>query len=724
MTTIGAKVEVEFDPINHPGTWTDITADVDYDIGISMKFGRTSEFSAPQSAVCNLTLNDPVGNYTALNAASPYYPNIRPRRRLRVSNSAGPRFVGYIKGWPPEYEGTRRVVRISAADRMDPLARRTLKSTPMEQILGDSPTYYFPMNDGGGSGSSPLYVHEYAGQLPPGPYSLYANGGTGASVAGGTASPAGPWDSTTWTKFVPAMSSGVAVGGWEAVIGGGTQITLNSRSFALGIAFQALNTSLTASTGNLLLTAYTGPQDQLNTNRVLSVNYQPPFTGLSVVGPGSISLTASVVNDTQPHMIHLVCGNSGVALYFDGALVASQGAAVLVTPNAYFVVADYINGPANANIAHIALWQGLPLPTSTQVANQATAVLSGFAGELSGATINRVLTYAGLGASDINAMAGVETIGGYPQAGKTVVAAMQEIAVTEGGGAVAFVDVDGRVRFNDRTFRNPGAPVMTLDAIKDLDGTNFVPSYDELTLVNASAVTDSTTGNVSTYTDTVSVAEFQQTSDSATSFAATDQAALNLAQDRVSRQSQPALRVSRLATDMLTAETITLAQLQNVSIGSRLRVANIPTTDITPAGTMVRFPVAQLDVSVEGWTETMKTSGYPVVFDTSTTDVPPRMLWNDATYGLWQADPGTLLLSAAITATATGMGVTASVGHPTLTTSAGDFPLLIQIDQEIIQVTAYSAGSWTIVRGQKGSTAAAHAIFAVVSVYPTATWTL
>lgn len=68
-------------------------------------------------------------------------------------------------------------------------------------------------------------------------------------------------------------------------------------------------------------------------------------------------------------------------------------------------------------------------------------------------------------------------------------------------------------------------------------------------------------------------------------------------------------------------------------------------------------------------------------------------------------------LSAAITSTsATSLSVVSSTGFP----SSGQFT--VRIDGEILLVTAISGTTWTITRGQEGSTAATHTVGTYVTM--------
>lgn len=65
-------------------TWTDITGWVDLGEGVKIDRGASDELSETQPATATLVLDNSDGRFTAGNAASPYYPNVRRNCPLRI----------------------------------------------------------------------------------------------------------------------------------------------------------------------------------------------------------------------------------------------------------------------------------------------------------------------------------------------------------------------------------------------------------------------------------------------------------------------------------------------------------------------------------------------------------------------------------------------------------------------------------------------------------------
>jgi hypothetical protein len=75
------------------------------------------------------------------------------------------------------------------------------------------------------------------------------------------------------------------------------------------------------------------------------------------------------------------------------------------------------------------------------------------------------------------------------------------------------------------------------------------------------------------------------------------------------------------------------------------------------------------------------------------------------------------------------MSLTTAGSSPTLSTSAGDYPAYLQIDEEVVQVNSAPGSSaspqtLTITRAQQGTFADAHTAGAVITVWPGSNWTM
>jgi len=703
----GGKLEIEYTS----GVWTDVSADSMND-PFTISRGRTSEFSAPSTGqLSGLKLKNTNGQYTPLSqvlvdgTANPNYPNITPRKRIRYSNTpAGVRCVGYVKGWPPfvDSDGTKWVA-ITATDRLDQLSRITLKSPIAQEVANGSPAYLWPCTDVAGS----TQAIESSGKTPL----MIEQTGTGGTVTFGDPGPG---------------------------VGDGTGVTLAPSSASAGKSFTATVLPVLAADWSVALWVKTS-----TVSRALLSGFLTPGTLLSldatgkVLGAGSLTSSASITDGTSWHLVVLTfaaAGGGTTTLYVDGVSQGTSaswggfgpqlgkiriGQSAIDEPGAPEASSLFAGSLGYVGVFSSAL-------SASRVTSMWQAT-NGYYGDTSDQRIARWLTAGGMTSADWNLDTGKAIVGTYPQAGKDIVSACQDMATTEGGGAVFYVGADGKARFANRAFRKPGAPVMTIDAEADLDGSVYAPSFDELTLFNQSTgnrAASSGTLSSQTYTDPVSSAApptgYGLTTDSSgvTSYATTDADVLALAQARVTANAYPGFRLPQVAVDLVTAQNNLYAALALVEIGSRIRVTNLP---------VAMAPSTQIDLIVEGWTETIGTDTYKVVFDTSPADNPARGVWDDTSYGRWQCKGQTL--NAGITNSATTIVIATTAGLPLFTTVAARYPLKIQVGQEIITLNnapgATSPQTFTgCTRGVNGTQAAAQASGATVNLWPAVTWTL
>lgn len=96
--------------------WTDVTEDVRTDQGIETNLGRNDEASTTQPASCSFTLDNTSGDYS-LGGESALYPNVRRNTPVRISVLNKVVFQGFADGFTPTWNltGTTREVTVSAS---------------------------------------------------------------------------------------------------------------------------------------------------------------------------------------------------------------------------------------------------------------------------------------------------------------------------------------------------------------------------------------------------------------------------------------------------------------------------------------------------------------------------------------------------------------------------------------------------------------------------------
>lgn len=712
MSALSPVVQIEFTP----GVWTDVSTDVDLTAGISIQYGRTSEFTDPQTATCSLQLFNHTGAYTPKTqvlsdgvTAHPYYPNVLPRRRVSVTDSAGGNhFFGYIKSWVGSIENGKRVfTTISATDRQDQEGRIIAQSAHINSMLADSPAFMCPMTDPAYAVVPQDAVSNTAAQ--------WAQVGTGTYAFGSTA------------NDLPISE-------------GQTHLITNNSTFAITLPVPIYSTPANGASGaswngcdktagntvdaSCGVAAWTsGVITQIKIIDAKDGGNTGTFYYFDSSGPHTVTIP-STPNDGLMHhyawTVQDLAGGVQAKCFVDGIQVAvisgiahgscklNSASYVLLGPST-FVAANQTAGP----VAVYDFAVNGRFPTHAELGNGATLD-----------TATRAIEYyywAGVQPTDIAVASrvnpGAASVTSHAVNGKTITQLLSEMAHTEGGGSVAYHLPGGLGVFSNRSDRKPGAPVLTLDADKDLITDPFAPSIDDLTLITASTITRES-GRTQTYVDAVAAGVYGVTADSDTTYSTSDADALHLAQYRV-RSQAPALRLPQVAFDLLTAQSGVAAAWQSAQvIGARVRVANLPAG--IKAGT-------QVDVLVEGWTENITNASWVVQLDASAADSPTRFVWDDTTYGRWGAQGMTL--TSAITASSTSISVTTAANLPTFSRLTASYPLKIRIGEEELTVTARPAGSTspqtlTVTRGTSGTTAAPQAAGVAVTLSPASCWTL
>lgn len=713
------KVEIEFTA----GVWTDVSADV-RGSEISVRYGRSSEFSAPQTATMDFVLDDLSGNYTPKNAQGSFYPNVIPRKRVRYTLSAGtvPVFFGYITSWGPQFDNYQRVTKVSAVDRLDQLGRVTLGRAADAAAIAQGASVYCPLSDA--TGSTSVFDAVSSSGLPAA--KVFTVPDVSATVDFGGSDPMPASDGATGL----VISDGVTnTSGSALQISLPSLSTTGSGTLAFWVTVPPAYATGVAGTG-ATVTLYDTYGGQYLYIGVRGATRYVESGQRGSGGPATIPTVGTSYCDGTPHHFAITSDGTNAKVYIDGQLATSATGATAFT-NPFVGLRLQSSGVAGLT-DNVSIVFGGAFVSTTALSNVAIAELfnagCGYPNDPVGTRIQRILGWAGLSASDWTLDAGVATCGSSTWSGKDVLSALQECADVEGGGAALYVDPSGKVRFVDRSQRPKAVtPVMTIDAAADADGDIFSPTFDAVGLINESTVTRtdarSNGGTAQTYTDSASQTLYGILADSASVPTNTDVDAYLLAQDRVARRSTVGYRFPRIAVDLLTATTAGLyTALGSLVIGSRLRVTTLPTT----VNGVTQFPRSQFDFFVEGWSIDSDADTYRITFDLSDADAPAMGVWNDGTYGHWATTTSTL--NATITAGATSLAIATS-GTPTWSTSAGDYPLTIQIDEEILTISSAPASGTspqtvTVSRGASGTIAAAHTAGAAITVFPSATWSL
>lgn len=702
-------VEIEF----LTDVWTDVSTYVVWTSGGSTGFGRSSPDGAPQPGSFECVLDNTDGRFSPNRqtlvdgTAHPYWPNVKPRRRVRYGYSVGGvrfiRFTGYIKGWPQRLDGGWKPRVPVVAETRDVRLGRVTMLAPLRQVVSqDSPTLYWPLDDESDATAADEAVtgiDRYA-LTPYSPWLL----GSPTFAADGVGGQNGHSVQFTGKPILanlalrgPLVGSGHAWSFEMWVKGSGTVLSEDIASIQV-----------------------TGTDDTLTV----------PFFGQRMYGMPDIAYT-DIRNGRWRHVCLTVSAANAAKVYVDGTLVDSGTWPIDGRVTGVFLGSNYgawidpdtwIGGPRQFTgyIAHVALYS-----TALSAARIATHSKAGssFSGETVDARIARFLSYGGITSTGWRLDKSTVVCGTYPQEGQSVFAAAQDLMDTEGGGSVVYVAPDGKVRFTNRNYRKAVAPKLTVDADDDLGGDVFEPDFSDEQVVNqvqGQRATATGTASIQVVDDLASQDAVGLVSQSFTSYARSSVDVRANAEQRLASRREPGYRISQVAVDLSTAVTDGITtSVASVEIGDRIRVTNLYAA---------AAPASTVDLIVEGWSDQFSNEKYIVTFDTSPADQPAMGIFDNAVYGRFAADGNTL--NATITSSATTLAIATATSKATFTTSGAAYPLTVRIDTEEIRLNTAPSGSTSpqtftgITRGLNGTGAAAHTAAASVALVPTATFTL
>lgn len=596
------KVECAFTttPDDPAPVWVNITAYVDLESGVSITGGRGDEYAAVQTGSARIALVNTDGRFTPGNTASPYYPNVKVRKKIRVSyaNPAGGpvsyRFTGYVEEWPTDWPtggDTYSACQVSAADRFKRLGQTSpMKSIVEQEYLADAPAAYYTLGEPTGSTTAGDTSRNTSGVL-----STTQVGAGGVLTFGANTGPG--TDALPAPAFTPTnVTNGKYLSGsvTTTTIGGATGMWLEAYALTSTAAQQSVArlSNPTTSTSLTLSTTAAGKASVTNINAAAAADF-------TLTSSGS-------VNDGATHHLAVLqsisAGVITVTLVVDGVSAATTTYAGTAT-DAYTTITiggGAAGGAFTGTIAHAAT--GSIPPTVARVLSHYQAGMTGFAGERSDQRIARLARYAGIPVAEQSLEVGSSTsIAFIDTTGQSSLQAMQDVAATEGG--VLFIDGAGQLVFHARSHRYNALSVFTVTA-GDIDpGTRFVTN--DALLVND--VTASRAAGVTVRAmDTASVTDYGTRAISPVLLTTSDNEVIDAANWKAHQSSAINPRLPNLAVDLLTSPALT-APAVLLGLGSRITCSGLP----------AQAPAATVDLFLEGWTENINTNTWALAWNTS-----------------------------------------------------------------------------------------------------------
>jgi hypothetical protein len=606
--TVTVEVAFATQPMAPTPTWTDITQWVLQREGITHTWGRPDELGEVQPSTLTLTLDNADGRFTRGLSSSPYFPNVRNGRRIRVSAVRSSityrRFDGHVNEWPtlwPAGRTTYAEATITATDRLKRFGEvGELRSMLEEEILADAEAtgsggaFYFPLSEPEGATA----VGNIAPQIQNAAAVVAVGSGGPIEFGQGT----GPG---TDGLSAPLFTTSVATAGELLQAELATRVGANNQ-LTVECFFR------TGSTTRTLVELAT----PAGTRQRLTLDSGGSLTATAVAGgTGATLLTltsGSADNDELTHHAAYTLSISGSTvtgrLYLDGTQV-DTGTYTSVTVGSYRTLR--IGGQKasqlfTGTLSHVA-GHSATLSAARLLAH-ANAGINGLAGERSDQRIGRFADYLAIPSADRAFDTGDSLVAAQATSGAQPIEAMREVERAEDG--VLFISGANLLTFHKRSRRYNTTPAVTLTMAQVQQGLEF--PGDDFGMVNDMSVNRAGNSQARAL-DQASIDEYGLYRDTLDIPAADDTTALAVAQWRVGNYGTPRTRIPNVAVELARLESIAPSQvalLLTTDISTRVRLSGLP----------AQAPASAVDVFVEGGTETIFPKRWRIQFNTSPAD--------------------------------------------------------------------------------------------------------
>lgn len=579
------KVEIAFnagyDTPDASRVWTDVSQWVELDEKVKIDRGRSDEFADADPNKLELAVDNRDGRFTPKHAGSPYFPNVKIGRPIRVTStpvggSASTRFVGFVEEWPLQWhEGvaTTAQSKITAYSRM---ARLSIGNQLDEQPLAVARTYgvdhAFPLSEPAGS-RTVADVIEVGRTLNVNRVGVTLGDGGGETLAGAT------FDGT-----------GVIQGA----------LTLDGTTdFAIAGAFVC--TGIPTFDSNVLLGVVTA-DGWLYATQVDDAFGEVSSGWTAPDGSAAATLGRNIVDNELHHVVLRVYTSGGttyVETFIDGA---NEGGIDLPASSPKRSTVLRIGRYFKGTIGDVQVFRGYL--DDTTIADLAEATLTGNAGETAAERLERIrATTTAIPAASVSFDAATGPVERIEFGGRNVLEVMRDVEKAEGG--VLYDGRDGRLVYTGRAARYTRSSELTLDFAAQEIEAGLAPTFDRQRLVNDATVTGAS-GTPWRHTSPTSVAAYGPAAVAET-VALNDLLAESFAQWLVGLGEEPDVRIPSLAFDVLPLDAARKAAALGLDIGSRVTLINLPT----------QAHVSSLAVFVEGVTETIGPESYVIELNVS-----------------------------------------------------------------------------------------------------------
>lgn len=257
-------------------------------------------------------------------------------------------------------------------------------------------------------------------------------------------------------------------------------------------------------------------------------------------------------------------------------------------------------------IAHVAAYSGSM--SFARITDHYKAGKDGLSAERTDVRIGRIATWVGIPSADRSFDIGDSTVGWQSTSGSQPINAMQDVEETENG--VLFMSMDGRLIFHKRSRRFNVTPFVTLNAaFAEQIGMSLEIPGDDFGLINDATATRPRNSDVRAVNQ-ASIDEFGLYRLSTTILDDSDTRAQSVVDWIVNIYGEELDRVPNVTVDLYVLGRSNPTLANNVlatEISHMLRFNNLP----------IQAPSTVFDSFIEGWSETIGTAEWAIVFNCS-----------------------------------------------------------------------------------------------------------
>jgi hypothetical protein len=683
--------EIEFTA----GVWTDVSSRWTEPVDIVR--GRTDSASDVQPTVITVELENNDGALTPDNPLSQYFPNVVEGKRLRIRVTKGAtstRFLGRITALDPELtpDLVSSIVKVTATDKLGDLQKIPMESALRHMIRGEIPQDWFPLDGGRGAGRIQTALRDGTGVFDQ----LVWSGTPGFGESDGPDGSACTSLVSGSTLYATNSSNPQTTG----QVGVWVKLEPESPESMFLLAYLDDTISSVDYFGQLIL--FTSSTGKLRAIR--SYNNTP----FDTIYDGSTDLSPVSIADGAWHFIlwdEMNSPSKRPLLFLDGVKIAEPGLSIGSYASGIRKVRLGAGATGKTTLAHVFF------TTAPYNAGLARDVWAAGAPGAGGITLSAWADWLDYWSGQTIAFDGTSTKDGTApdSAGKSALEVA--LAIARGESGILYHDyASDSIKMRLRSTTRSATVAMTIDATGDLDGAPQLARENTLRVAQATAKNG---GLDISAEDSTLLAELGPVSADVEAPLSSEVELYSVASNRISIGRDQKVRFSKLTVDLVTAQTDLYAALFALLPGDRIRVSG--------SALQTHLGVTYLDGYAEGWTETIGPETFEFKPDLSSAAVIEGV-FDTARFAFGDG----VCTGSAVTSSGTSLTLTWT-GGVALSTSAGDYPVDLDLNGERVTISSPPAGSSspqtvTIVRGVAPTVARAHAAGEPVEIWNAGRW--